>query len=98
MVSKTLVDKIQMADAKTFDLLFAEENANNGVATPDYSKADGQYRLGRPGNPYRRFQQYQPECISQFRENRFSLGLGYIHDEGIIKQNSNRMLLSFEMK
>jgi hypothetical protein len=35
--TKKLVDKIKMADANLFDQLFAEENANNGVATPDYS-------------------------------------------------------------
>src|SRR5436305_6095409 len=35
--NKKLVDKIKMADAATFKTLFDEENANNGVASPDYS-------------------------------------------------------------
>ena len=35
--TKKLVDKIQMANADEFKMLFAEENANNAVATPDYS-------------------------------------------------------------
>ena len=34
---KKLVDKIKMANAAEFDELFKQENANNGVATPDYS-------------------------------------------------------------
>ena len=34
---KRLVDKIKMANASEFSTLFAQENANNGVATPDYS-------------------------------------------------------------
>src|SRR5439155_10452047 len=31
---KKLVDKIKLANADEFKILFAEENANNGVATP----------------------------------------------------------------
>src|SRR5258706_5822680 len=34
---KKLVDKIKMANADQFTTLFAQENANNGVPTPDYS-------------------------------------------------------------
>ncbi|HEY2722845.1 MAG TPA: carboxypeptidase-like regulatory domain-containing protein, partial [Chitinophagaceae bacterium] len=34
---KKLVDKIKFVDANGFSTLFNEENANNGVATPDYS-------------------------------------------------------------
>lgn len=98
---KTLVDKIKMADAKTFDLLFAEENANNGVATPDYSKLTGNTdwvdQVTRTGA----FSNTSLSVSASSEKNRFSLGLGYIHDEGIIKaEQLNRMLLSFgdEMK
>ena len=32
------MDKIKVTNADDFNTLFAEENANNGVTTPDYSK------------------------------------------------------------
>jgi TonB-linked SusC/RagA family outer membrane protein len=98
---KTLVDKIKMADANTFSTLFAEENANNNVPTPDYSKLTGNTdwvdQVTRTGQ----FSNTSLSVQGSSDKNRFSLGLGYIHDEGIIKNEQlNRMLLSFgdEMK
>ena len=99
--SKKLVDKIKMADAGLFNTLFNEENANNGVTTPDYSKLTGNTdwidQVTRTGQ----FSNTSLSIAASSDKNRFTFGLGYIHDEGIIKnQQLNRMLLSFgdEMK
>lgn len=93
---KTLVDKIKMANASEFDMLFQEENANNGVATPDYSALKGNTDwidvVTRTGH----FSNTSLSVSSSSEKNRFSLGLGYIHDEGIIKnQQLSKMLFSF---
>ena len=76
--------------------MFKEENANNGVATPDYSALtsntdwiDAVTRTGKFNN--------DNISISQATDkNKFNLGLGYIYDEGIIKHEAlKKMLLSF---
>jgi len=92
---KTLVDKIKMASASEFDVLFAEENANNGVATPDYSaltaNTDWIDAVTRTG----KFTNTSLSLSTSTDRNRFSLGLGYIQDQGIIiRQELKRMLLS----
>lgn len=93
---KQLVDKIKMANASEFATLFAEENANNNVATPDYSKLTGNTdwvdAVTRTGH----FSNTSLSVSSSTDRNRFTLGLGYIYDEGIIKnENLSKMLLSF---
>jgi len=93
---KKLVDKIKLVDANGFNTLFAEENANNGVATPDYSKLtantdwiDAVTRTGKFNNNNLSIQ-------GSTEKNKFALGLGYIYDEGIIKhQKLEKMQLSF---
>jgi TonB-linked SusC/RagA family outer membrane protein len=93
---KKLVDKIKMANAAEFDKLFAEENANNGVATPDYSaltsNTDWIDAVTRTG----KFNTDNISISQSTDKNRFTLGLGYIYDEGIIKHEKlEKMLLSF---
>ena len=82
---KKLVDKIKLVDANGFNTLFAEENANNGVATPDYSaltaNTDWIDAVTRTG----KFSNNSLSVSGATEKNRFSLGLGYIYDEGIIK-------------
>ena len=93
---KKLVDKIKLANAAEFDLLFAEENANNGVATPDYSQLtsntdwiDAVTRTGK-------FNNNNLSISGASDKNKFSLGLGYSTDEGIIRHEKlERMQLSF---
>ncbi|WP_162944862.1 SusC/RagA family TonB-linked outer membrane protein [Flavisolibacter nicotianae] len=92
---KQLVDKIKMANASEFATLFAEENANNNVATPDYSKftsnTDWIDAVTRTGH----FSNTGLNISTSTDKNRFGLGLGYIYDEGIIKHEQlSRMLLS----
>lgn len=95
---KKLVDKIQMADAALFDELFEEENANNGVATPDYSAIKGVANtdwidaVTQTGN----FNTNNLTISSATDKNRFNFGLGYVSDEGIIRHEKlERILLSF---
>jgi TonB-linked SusC/RagA family outer membrane protein len=81
---KKLVDKIQMVDAAGFDELFKEENANNGVPTPDYSfltaNTDWIDAVTRTGQ----FSNDNLSVSSSSEKNKFNLSLGYIYDEGII--------------
>lgn len=93
---KKLVDKIQMANAGQFDELFAEENANNGVATPSYSQltanTDWIGAVTRTGA----FKTDNLTVSGASETNKFSFGLGYQSDEGIIKHEKlEKILLSF---
>jgi TonB-linked SusC/RagA family outer membrane protein len=94
--TKKMVDKIKMANADQFKTLFAQENANNGVATPDYSaltsNTDWIDAVTRTG----RFNNNNLSVSSATDKNRFSLGLGYSTDEGIIiHEKLEKMQLSF---
>ncbi len=89
---KQLTDRIKMVDANGFKTLFAEENANNGVATPDYSaltsNTDWISAVTRTG-------QYNNSNLtvqSGTDKNRVSFGLGYTLDQGIIKQEQLQRL------
>lgn len=94
---KTLTDKIKLANADQFKELFAEENANNGITTPyDYTGLtantdwiDAVTRTGKTST--------SNLSISQSTDkNKYYLGLGYTHDEGIIKhQQLERMQFNF---
>lgn len=81
---KKLVNKIKMVDAAGFDLLFNEENENNGVPTPDYSfltaNTDWIDAVTRTGH----FSNNSLSVSSSTEKNKFNLSLGYIYDEGII--------------
>lgn len=93
---KKLVDKIKMADAATFNTLFAEENANNNVATPDYSALtantdwiDAVTRIGK-------FNTNNLSISSGTETNKFNFGLGYQSDEGmIIHEKLTKILINF---
>ncbi len=94
--TKKLVDKIKLVDAAGFKLLFDEENANNGVTTPDYSaltaNTDWIDAVTRTG----KFSNNNLSISGSTEKNRFSLGLGYIYDEGIIRHEKlEKMQLSF---
>ncbi|MDB5275254.1 MAG: TonB-dependent receptor [Ferruginibacter sp.] len=94
--TKKLVDKIKLADATQFKTLFDEENANNGVATPDYSaltaNTDWIDAVTRTG----KFNNNNLSISGSTEKNRFNFGLGYLTDEGIIKHEKlEKILLSF---
>ncbi len=93
---KTLVDKIKMADAPLFDALFAEENANNGVATPDYSALKGNTDWIDAVTRKANYTATNLSVSNGTANNKFSFGLGYIEDQGlIIHEKQTKALLSF---
>lgn len=93
---KNLVDKIQMADASQFNTLFAEENANNNVATPDYSKLTGNTDWIDAVTRTGKFNTNNLTVSGTSENNRFNFGVGYITDEGLIKHEKlEKILLSF---
>ncbi len=92
---KKLVDPIQMANAAQFDTLFNQENANNGVATPDYSfltaNTDWIGAVTRTGI----YSATNLSVSGSSDNNKFNMGLGYLVDQGIIKnQELQRMSIS----
>lgn len=94
--AKKLVDKIKMANASQFNTLFAEENATNGVATPDYSfltaNTDWINAVTRTG----KFSANNLSISGSTDKNRFNLGFGYTYDEGIVRHEQlARIQLSF---
>ncbi|MGC4103458.1 TonB-dependent receptor [Ferruginibacter sp.] len=94
--TKKLVDKIKLVDAAGFKMLFDEENANNGVATPDYSaltaNTDWIDAVTRTG----KFSNSNLSIAGSTEKNKFNIGFGYIYDEGIVKhQKLEKMQLSF---
>ena len=82
---KKLVDKIKMANASQFSTLFAEENANNNVTTPDYSaltaNTDWIDAVTRVGN----FSNTGLSISGSTEKNKFNFGASYIYDQGIVK-------------
>ncbi|HET9824890.1 MAG TPA: SusC/RagA family TonB-linked outer membrane protein, partial [Chitinophagaceae bacterium] len=81
---KKLVDKIKMADAATFKTLFDEENANNGVPSPDYSGLTGNTDWIDAVTRTGQFSNTSLSVSTSTDRNKFLLGLGYVFDEGII--------------
>jgi TonB-linked SusC/RagA family outer membrane protein len=81
---KKLVDKIKMADAATFKTLFDEENANNGVPSPDYSGLTGNTDWIDAVTRTGKFSNSSLSVSASTDRNKFLLGLGYLYDEGII--------------
>jgi TonB-linked SusC/RagA family outer membrane protein len=95
---KKLVDKIEMASASEFDTLYGEEAANNGVTNPNYSVLKGANNtdwidaVTRTG----KYHSHNLSVSGTGEKNRFSLGLGFVDDEGIIiHEKQRKYLLSF---
>ncbi|MGZ3845776.1 MAG: TonB-dependent receptor [Flavisolibacter sp.] len=98
---KTLVDKIKMADASQFATLFAEENANNNITTPDYSALTANTNWIDAVTRTANFSNTSLSLSSSTDRNKYLFGLGYLMDQGIvIHQQLSRMSLNFsdEMK
>ncbi len=94
--TKKLVDKIKLANAADFKTLFDEENANNGVTTPDYSALTGNTDWIDAVTRTGKFNNNNLSISGSTDKNRFNFGLGYLTDEGIIKHEKlEKILLSF---
>jgi TonB-linked SusC/RagA family outer membrane protein len=94
--TKKLVDKIKLANAADFKTLFDEENANNGVTTPDYSALTGNTDWIDAVTRTGKFNNNNLSISGSTEKNRFNFGLGYLTDEGIIKHEKlEKILLSF---
>ncbi|HXB91431.1 MAG TPA: SusC/RagA family TonB-linked outer membrane protein, partial [Puia sp.] len=91
---KTLVDKIKMVNASEFNTLFAEENANIGVPTPNYSFLTGNTdwidAVTRTGH----FNSDNLSISSSTEKNKFTAGFGYQYDEGVVKHEQLKKILA----
>ena len=93
---KKLVNKIKMANASQFNTLFAEENANNNVPTPDYSALTGNTDWIDAVTRTGKYSASNLSLSSSTDKNKFNMGLGYTYDEGLIQHEKlDRMLLAF---
>lgn len=93
---KTLVDKIKMADTATFNMLFKEENANNGVSTPDYSALTGNSDWIDAVTRTGQFSTSNLTVSGGTDNNKFNFGVGYTVDQGIIRHEQlQKMLATF---
>ena len=84
---KKLVDKIELADAEQFKTLFEEEKANLNTPIPpfDYTpwtaNTDWIDAVTRTGN----FSATNLSVSGSSERNKFTMGVGYTFDEGIIR-------------
>jgi len=92
---KTLVDKIEWADASQFKTLFEEEKANLNTSIPpfDYtpwtSNTDWIDAVTRTGH----FNANNLSLAMSTERNKFNMGIGYQSDEGIIRHERLQKIL-----
>jgi TonB-linked SusC/RagA family outer membrane protein len=92
---KKLVDKIKMANASQFNTLFAEEMANDGNTVPDYSKFNSNTDWIDAVTHTGIQSMSNLSIASSSQTNRFTFGLGYTSDEGmLIHEKLQKILLS----
>ena len=89
---KQLTDRIKMVDANGFKTLYAEENANNGVATPDYSALTSNTDWISAVTRTAQYSNSNLTVQSGTDKNRVNFGLGYTLDQGIIKHEELQRL------
>ena len=84
---KKLVDKIELADAATFKTLFEEEKANLNTPIPpfDYTPWTGNTDWIDAVTRTGKFNANNLSLSGSTDKNKFTMGLGYTRDEGLIK-------------
>ncbi len=95
---KKLVDKIELADAALFKTLFEEEkaNLNTPIAPFDYTPWTGNTDWIDAVTRTGKFNSNNLSVSGSTDRNKFTLGLGYTSDEGLIRHEKlEKMLLSF---
>ncbi|HEY5772828.1 MAG TPA: SusC/RagA family TonB-linked outer membrane protein, partial [Chitinophagaceae bacterium] len=92
---KKLVDKIELADAEQFKTLFEEEKANLNTPIPPFNytpwtaNTDWIDAVTRTGN----FSANNLSVSGSSERNKFTMGIGYTFDEGIIKHEKLEKIL-----
>ena len=89
------MDKIKVTNADDFNTLFAEENANNGVTTPDYSKLTANTDWIDAVTQKGIYNSNNLSVSGSTEKNRFNLGVGYLVDEGIVKHEQLQKMVAF---
>ncbi len=92
--TKKLVDKIDLADAAQFKTLYEEEKVNIGVNAPfDYTpwtaNTDWIDAVTRTG----KFNSHNLSVSGSTEKNKFTMGLGYVGDEGLIRHEKLEKIL-----
>ncbi len=83
---KKLVDKIELVNAEGFRELYDEERANLGVTVPfDYAPWTGNTDWIDAVTQTGRFSSNNLTLSGSSERNKFTMGVGYITDEGIIR-------------
>lgn len=95
--TKKLVDKIQLANTQQFKTLFEEEKANliNPIPDFDYSPWTGNTDWIDAVTRTGKFNSYNLSVSGSTEKNKFTMGMGYVADEGIIRHEKlEKMLFS----
>ncbi len=94
---KKLVDKIKMASGNEFKTLYEEEKLNIGAVSPfDYSKWTSNTDWVEAVTRTAAFNANNLSVSGSTDKNRFTLGVGFTKDEGIIKHEKlEKILFSF---
>ncbi len=83
---KTLVDAPKFADATTFKTLYAEELANTGITTaPNFTGLTSNTNWIDAVTRTANYQTSNLSVNASSDKNKFSLGVGYINDQGIVQ-------------
>lgn len=84
---KKLVDKIDLADAEQFKILFEEEKLNLNTSIPpfDYTPWTGNTDWIDAVTRTGRFNTNNLSVSGSTEKNKFSMGIGFTSDEGLIK-------------
>jgi TonB-linked SusC/RagA family outer membrane protein len=83
---KSLVDAPKFADASTFKTLYAEELANTGITTaPNFTNLNSNTNWINAVTRKASYQNSNLSVSTSSDRNKFSLGVGYTDDQGLVK-------------
>jgi TonB-linked SusC/RagA family outer membrane protein len=92
--SKKLVDKIEWANSSQFQELYEEEKVNLGVTAPfDYNLWNGNTDWIDAVTRTGKFNSHNLSLSGSTEKNKFTMGIGYVGDEGIIRHEKLEKIL-----
>jgi TonB-linked SusC/RagA family outer membrane protein len=92
--TKKLVDKIKWANASQFQELYEEEKANIGATAPfDYTLWNGNTDWIDAVTRTGKFSAHNLSVSGSSERNKFTMGLGYTSDEGLIRHEKLEKIL-----